>query len=156
MESLTQELADKAWAMIEEIEAAGGMAKAIETGMPKLKIEESAARKQARIDRGDDVIVGVNKYRLAQEDDIDILDIDNVAVRESQVKRLADIRGKRDEKAVEHPQFWGGMGAGKHEHGLIGVGQQHLLVHTLRARVEAHKAKANAHRSVADELFKKG
>ena len=65
MESLTQELADKAWAMIEEIEAAGGMAKAIETGMPKLKIEESAARKQARIDRGDDVIVGVNKYRLA-------------------------------------------------------------------------------------------
>lgn len=101
MESLTQELAEKAWAMIEEIEAAGGMAKAIETGMPKLKIEESAARKQARIDRGDDVIVGVNKYRLAQEDDIDILDIDNVAVRESQIKRLADIRNKRDEKAVE-------------------------------------------------------
>ena len=101
MESLTQELADKAWAMIEEIEAAGGMAKAIETGLPKLKIEESAARKQARIDRGDDVIVGVNKYRLKTEDDIDILDIDNNAVRESQIKRLADIRGKRDEKAVE-------------------------------------------------------
>ena len=101
MESLTQELANKAWAMIEEIEAAGGMAKAIETGMPKLKIEESAARKQARIDRGDDVIVGVNKYRLAEEDDVDILDIDNNAVRESQVKRLSDIRAKRDEKAVE-------------------------------------------------------
>ncbi|MFT3930734.1 MAG: methylmalonyl-CoA mutase [Spongiibacteraceae bacterium] len=101
MESLTQQLADKAWAMIEEIEAAGGMAKAIESGMPKLKIEESAARKQARIDRGDDVIVGVNKYRLAQEDDVDILEVDNNAVRESQIKRLAEIRGKRDEKAVE-------------------------------------------------------
>ncbi|HEY3699223.1 MAG TPA: methylmalonyl-CoA mutase [Spongiibacteraceae bacterium] len=101
MEALTQQLADKAWAMIEEIEATGGMAKAIETGMPKLKIEESAARKQARIDRGDDVIVGVNKYRLKTEDDVDILDIDNNAVRESQIKRLADIRGKRDEKAVE-------------------------------------------------------
>jgi methylmalonyl-CoA mutase len=101
MESLTQELADKAWAMIEEIEAAGGMAKAIETGLPKLKIEESAARKQARIDRGTDVIVGVNKYRLKEEDDVDILDIDNNAVRESQIKRLAEIRSKRDEKAVE-------------------------------------------------------
>ena len=101
MESLTQELADKAWAMIEEIEAAGGMAKAIESGMPKLKIEESAARKQARIDRGDDVIVGVNKYRLATEDDVDILEIDNNSVREGQIKRLADIRAKRDEKAVE-------------------------------------------------------
>ncbi|HET8711143.1 MAG TPA: methylmalonyl-CoA mutase [Spongiibacteraceae bacterium] len=101
MESLTQELADKAWAMIEEIEAAGGMAKAIESGMPKLKIEESAARKQARIDRGDDVIVGVNKYRLQKEDDVDILEIDNNAVRESQIKRLAQIRKTRDEKAVE-------------------------------------------------------
>jgi methylmalonyl-CoA mutase len=101
MESLTQELADKAWAMIEEIEAAGGMAKAIETGLPKLKIEESAARKQARIDRGTDVIVGVNKYRLKEEDDVDILDIDNNAVRESQIKRLAEIRANRDEKAVE-------------------------------------------------------
>jgi len=101
MESLTQQLADKAWSMIEEIEAAGGMAKAIETGMPKLRIEESAARKQARIDRGDDVIVGVNKYRLKQEDEVDILEIDNNAVRESQIKRLAEIRAKRDEKAVE-------------------------------------------------------
>lgn len=101
MESLTQELADKAWALIEEIEAAGGMAKAIETGLPKLKIEESAARKQARIDRGDDVIVGVNKYRLKQEDDVEILEIDNNKVREAQLKRLADIRAKRDEKAVE-------------------------------------------------------
>jgi len=101
MESLTQSLADKAWEMIEEIEQRGGMAKAIETGLPKLRIEESAAKKQARIDRGEDVIVGVNKYRLAKEDPVEILDIDNNAVRESQIKRLADIRAKRDEKAVE-------------------------------------------------------
>ena len=101
MESLTQAIADKAWAMIEEIEAQGGMAKAIETGQPKLKIEESAARKQARIDRGEDVIVGVNKYKLAKEDDVEILEVDNHAVREAQVKRLAEIRGKRDAAAVQ-------------------------------------------------------
>jgi methylmalonyl-CoA mutase len=101
MESLTQELADKAWSLIEEIEAAGGMAKAIETGMPKLKIEESAARKQARIDRGDDIIVGVNKYRLAKEDHVEILEIDNEKVRQSQIKRLGELRATRDEKAVE-------------------------------------------------------
>lgn len=102
MESLTKEIGDKAWALITEVEEKGGMAKAIETGMPKLRIEESAAKKQARIDRGEDVIVGVNKYTLEKEDDnIDILDIDNNAVRESQIKRLTDIRAKRDEKAVE-------------------------------------------------------
>src|SRR5690242_14528852 len=88
MESLTQELADKAWEIIEEVEQRGGMAKAIETGMPKLRIEESAAKKQARIDRGEDVIVGVNKYRLAKEDPVEILEIDNNAVRDSQIKRL--------------------------------------------------------------------
>jgi methylmalonyl-CoA mutase len=101
MENLTQEIADKAWALIEEVEAAGGMAKAIETGMPKMKIEESAAKKQARIDRGEDVIVGVNKYKLAQEDDVEILEIDNDAVRESQIAKLAKIRSERDEAAVE-------------------------------------------------------
>ncbi|NRA43291.1 MAG: methylmalonyl-CoA mutase, partial [Pseudomonadales bacterium] len=101
MENLTQEIADKAWALIEEVEAAGGMAKAIETGMPKMKIEESAAKKQARIDRGEDVIVGVNKYQLAEEDDVEILEIDNEAVRESQIANLAKIRGDRDEAAVE-------------------------------------------------------
>ena len=101
MESLTQALADKAWEMIEEIEQRGGMAKAIETGMPKLRIEESAAKKQARIDRGEDVIVGVNKYRLAKEDPVEILEIDNNAVREAQIRRLGEIRAKRDEKAVE-------------------------------------------------------
>src|SRR5690606_8769189 len=101
MENLTQQLADKAWSLIEEIEEQGGMAKAIETGMPKLRIEESAARKQARIDRGDDVIVGVNKYKLAKEDPVDILDIDNHAVRESQIQRLQKIRDTRRESEVE-------------------------------------------------------
>ncbi len=101
MESLTKDIADKAWELIEEVEAQGGMAKAIETGMPKLKIEESAARKQARIDRGEDVIVGVNKYTLAEEQDVDILEIDNDKVRQSQVDRLGRIRGERDEAAVE-------------------------------------------------------
>ena len=100
MENLTQEIADKAWALIEEIDQAGGMAKAIETGMPKMKIEESAAKKQARIDRGEDVIVGVNKYQL-QEEDVEILEIDNEAVRDSQINRLQTIRNDRDEAAVE-------------------------------------------------------
>ena len=101
MENLTQEIADKAWELIEEIDAAGGMAKAIETGMPKMKIEESAAKKQARIDRGEDVIVGVNKYQLAEEEDVEILEIDNEAVRESQIDRINTIRATRDEAAVE-------------------------------------------------------
>ena len=101
MESLTQDIADKAWELIQEVEEAGGMAKAIETGMPKLRIEEAAARKQARIDRGEDVIVGVNKYLLDKEEEVDILDIDNAAVRESQLARLASIRAARDESAVE-------------------------------------------------------
>ncbi len=82
VESLTAELAEKAWAMIEEVEEMGGMTKAVASGMPKLRIEETAARRQAMIDRGEEVIVGVNKYRKDKEDPIDILDIDNVAVRE--------------------------------------------------------------------------
>ena len=101
MESLTQDIADKAWELIQEIEEAGGMAKAIESGMPKLRIEEAAARKQARIDRGDDVIVGVNKYTVEQEDEVEVLDIDNQAVREAQLARLASLRADRDEAAVE-------------------------------------------------------
>ncbi|HNN86379.1 MAG TPA: methylmalonyl-CoA mutase family protein, partial [Pseudomonadales bacterium] len=79
----------------------GGMAKAVESGLPKMRIEESAAKKQARIDRGEDVIVGVNKYKLAKEDDVEILEIDNVAVRESQIKRLNDLKAKRDNAKVE-------------------------------------------------------
>ncbi|MFT4519984.1 MAG: methylmalonyl-CoA mutase [Halioglobus sp.] len=101
MESLTQDIADKAWELIEEVEEAGGMAKAIETGMPKLRIEEAAAKKQARIDKGEDVIVGVNKYLVDIEEEVDILQIDNEAVRASQLARLASIRESRDEVSVE-------------------------------------------------------
>ncbi|MDF1707437.1 MAG: methylmalonyl-CoA mutase [Paracoccaceae bacterium] len=101
VESLTHELAEKAWALIEEVEAMGGMTKAVATGMPKLRIEETAATRQARIDRGTEVIVGVNKYRKDKEDPIDILDIDNAAVRVSQVARLERIRASRDEAACQ-------------------------------------------------------
>ncbi len=101
VESLTADLAEKAWALIEEVEAMGGMTKAVASGMPKLRIEETAARRQAMIDRGDEVIVGVNKYRKDAEDPIDILDVDNVAVREAQVAKLARIRGTRDAAACE-------------------------------------------------------
>ena len=100
MEKLTQDMADKAWALIEEIEAMGGMTKAVESGWAKMKVEECAADKQARIDSGKDVIVGVNKYKLAKEDPIEILDIDNHAVRDAQVARLAQIRATRDGAAV--------------------------------------------------------
>ena len=101
VESLTQELMNKAWAHIQEIEKLGGMAAAIETGIPKMRIEEAAARTQARIDSGSQKIIGVNEYRLDHEDPIDILEIDNTAVREEQVARLAELRANRDEKAVQ-------------------------------------------------------
>ncbi|WP_419172825.1 methylmalonyl-CoA mutase [Halobacteriovorax sp.] len=100
MESLTQEIADKARSLIKEIDDAGGMAKAIETGLPKLKIEEAAALKQAKIDRGEDVIVGVNKYRPTTEDEFEVLEIDNVQVLNEQIKRLEEIREARDEAKV--------------------------------------------------------
>ena len=101
VESLTQELVDKAWTLIEEIEKLGGMAKAIETGIPKMRIEEAAARTQARIDSGNQAIIGVNRYRLEQEDPIDILDIDNTEVRKQQVERLGQLRAGRDNEAVK-------------------------------------------------------
>ena len=101
VESLTNELAEKAWELIEEVEEMGGMTKAVASGMPKLRIEETAARRQADIDRGTEVIVGVNKYRKDNEDPIDILDIDNAAVRDSQIARLEDIRAHRDEAACQ-------------------------------------------------------
>ncbi|MEM9968967.1 MAG: methylmalonyl-CoA mutase [Pseudomonadota bacterium] len=97
VEKLTHDLAEAAWALIEEVEELGGMTKAVASGMPKLRIEEAAATRQANIDRGTEVIVGVNKYRRDTEDPIDILDVDNVAVRESQIKRLERIRAERDE-----------------------------------------------------------
>ncbi|MGJ8616085.1 MAG: methylmalonyl-CoA mutase [Sulfitobacter sp.] len=99
VEKLTHDLADAAWKLIEEVEELGGMTKAVASGMPKLRIEEAAATRQAMIDRGTEVIVGVNKYRREKEDPIDILDVDNVAVRDSQIKRLERIRASRDEAA---------------------------------------------------------
>jgi methylmalonyl-CoA mutase len=99
VERLTHELATEARKLIDEVEEMGGMTRAVETGMPKMRIEESAVKRQARIDRGEETIVGVNKYQLEQEPPIDILNIDNAAVREAQVRRLADVRKNRDEEA---------------------------------------------------------
>ena len=101
VETLTNELVHKGWALIQEIESMGGMAKAIETGLPKLRIEEAAARTQARIDSKNQTIVGVNKYRLEKEDPIDILEIDNTAVRLEQIERLNELKANRDEAAVK-------------------------------------------------------
>ena len=100
VESLTAEIAEKAWALIEEVETLGGMTKAIEAGIPKLRIEEAAARKQARIDSSQDIIVGVNKYRLKKEDPLHILDVDNQMVRKQQIERLDQIKATRDNAKV--------------------------------------------------------
>ncbi|MGR3467627.1 MAG: methylmalonyl-CoA mutase [Shimia sp.] len=101
VEALTEELVSEAWKLIEEVEEMGGMTKAVASGLPKLRIEESAAKRQAMIDRGEEVIVGVNKYRLEKEDEIDVLDIDNAAVRDSQVEKLERIRATRDQAACD-------------------------------------------------------
>ena len=101
VESLTQNLVDEAWKLIEEVEAAGGMTKAVEAGLPKARIEESSAAKQARIDRGEEVIVGVNKYRLANQDPVDILEVDNDKVRAAQIARIDRMRKSRDQEACD-------------------------------------------------------
>jgi methylmalonyl-CoA mutase len=101
VESLTAEIAAKAWALIEEVEELGGMTKAIEAGIPKLRIEEAAARKQARIDSSQDIIVGVNKYRLEKEDPLMILDVDNQMVRKQQIERLQEIKATRNNEQVK-------------------------------------------------------
>ncbi len=101
IESLTNDIAHKAWKLIEEVEALGGMSKAIETGIPKMRIEEAAARKQAKIDSGKEIIVGVNKFRLEKEDPLEILEVDNTAVRESQLQRLALLRKERNNDEVQ-------------------------------------------------------
>jgi len=101
IEKLTHDLAHKAWLLIQEIEELGGMAKAIETGLPKMKIEEAAARKQARIDSKKDTIVGVNKYKLEKEDPMDLLEVDNTAVREAQIKRIKRLKENRNEQDVQ-------------------------------------------------------
>ncbi len=102
VEYLTDQLAQKAWALLEEVEELGGMTKAIEAGIPKMRIEQAAARKQARIDSGQDVIVGVNKFQLEEEDDLQILEVDNQEVRRQQLERLSSIKKSRDEKAVNN------------------------------------------------------
>ncbi|MBW9113596.1 methylmalonyl-CoA mutase [Rhizobium cauense] len=101
VESLTKELADNAWALIEKVEALGGMTKAVNEGLPKRLIEEAATRRQAAVDKGDDVIVGVNKYRLETEEEIEILAIDNAAVRSAQIKRIEETKRRRDSTAVQ-------------------------------------------------------
>ncbi|MDH3322358.1 MAG: methylmalonyl-CoA mutase [Flavobacteriaceae bacterium] len=101
VEYLTQEIAKKAWKLIEEVEELGGMAKAIETGVPKMRIEEASARKQARLDSGQDILVGVNKYQTKEKSNIEILEVDNTAVRDSQIERLHQLRANRDQSVVE-------------------------------------------------------
>ena len=115
LESLTDALLRKAWAHIQEVEGHGGMAAAIERGLPKLRIEEAAARRQARLDSGRDVIVGVNRWRLTREEPLEILEVDNTAVRRGQVARLAALRGDRDQQARRRGAGRSrGRGAGRH------------------------------------------
>jgi methylmalonyl-CoA mutase len=130
VESLTAELAARAWALIDEVDGLGGMTKAVISGMPKLRIEESAARRQAAIDRGEEVIVGVNKYRPARQEPIDILDVDNVKVREAQVARLERIRASRD------PEAWAAAVAGVERTAREGG-------NLLAAAIEAARARAS-------------
>ncbi|MGB5383981.1 MAG: methylmalonyl-CoA mutase [Lutimonas sp.] len=101
VEYLTQEIAKKAWKLIEEVEELGGMAKAIETGVPKMRIEEASARKQARLDSGQDILVGVNKFQTKEKSDIEILEVDNTAVRNAQIERLKKLKANRDQKVVD-------------------------------------------------------
>jgi methylmalonyl-CoA mutase len=101
VEYLTQEIAKKAWKLIEEVEELGGMAKAIETGVPKMRIEEASARKQARLDSGQDILVGVNKFQTKEKSEIEILEVDNTAVRNAQIERLKKLKANRDQKAVD-------------------------------------------------------
>lgn len=101
VEYLTQQLVEKAWKLIEEVEELGGMTKAIETGIPKMRIEEAAARKQARIDSGKDILVGVNKYKANEKTDIEVLEVDNAAVRKEQIERLNELKGERDHQSVK-------------------------------------------------------
>ena len=125
MEKLTQDMADRAWAIIEEVESMGGMTKAVESGWAKLKIEECAAEKQAKIDSGKDVIVGVNKYRLDKEDQVEIREIDNTAVRDAQIERLVKVRAGRDSAAVQQ--------ALEALTGCAGAGEGNLLDATVQA-----------------------
>src|SRR5690606_5882980 len=101
VEYLTDQLVEKAWKLIEEVEQLGGMAKAIEAGIPKMRIEEAAAKKQARIDSGKDIIVGVNRYQVNEKQDFDVRDVDNDAVRKEQIERLRKLKAERNDSAVK-------------------------------------------------------
>ncbi|MCB1719090.1 MAG: methylmalonyl-CoA mutase, partial [Candidatus Competibacteraceae bacterium] len=129
VESLTNSLIEQARVLIDEVEAMGGMTKAVESGMPKLRIEEAAARRQARIDRGEEVIVGVNKYQPEQDTEVDILNIDNSAVRESQIQRLQHVRAQRDEASCQAALQALSAGAATSDQNLL-----ELAVNAARAR----------------------
>jgi methylmalonyl-CoA mutase len=149
VEKLTDELVNRAWIHIEEIEGLGGMAKAIETGLPKMRIEEAAARRQAQIDSGKEVIIGVNRYRLEKEEAIDILDIDNTAVRLKQIEKLNVLKANRDDKQVEETITALTKAAETGKHNLL-----ELAVKAARARAtlgeisDAIEKVANRHKAV--------
>lgn len=149
VEKLTDELVNRAWTHIEEIEGLGGMAKAIETGLPKMRIEEAAARRQAQIDSGKEVIIGVNRYRLEKEEAIDILDIDNTAVRLKQIEKLNVLKANRDDKKVEETLTALTKAAETGKHNLL-----ELAVKATRARAtlgeisDAIEKVANRHKAV--------
>ncbi|RSK35505.1 methylmalonyl-CoA mutase [Hymenobacter metallilatus] len=147
VESLTYELADKAWALIQEVEELGGMAKAIETGLPKMRIEEAAARKQARIDSGKETVVGVNKYRVNEATDIEVLDIDNAAVRESQITRLNHIKASRDTAAVQ--QALEALTAAARGNDELGMMNDELTGSDTTAENPTHNSSFNSHNLLA-------
>ena len=159
MESLTNEIAQKARAIIKEIDEAGGMAKAIESGLPKLKIEEAAAAKQARIDKGDDVIVGVNKYQPQTEDEIDVLEIDNMAVLKSQIENLDKIRNSRDElevqKYLEALSLYAEKGEGNGLDLAVKATRARCTVGEITYALEKHWGRYNAHTKTVSGVYGK-
>lgn len=149
VEKLTDELVNRAWKHIEEIEGLGGMAKAIETGLPKMKIEEAAARRQAQIDSGKETIIGVNRYRLEKEEALDILDIDNTAVRLKQIEKLNALKASREEKKVEEALRALTRAAETRERNLLEVAVQAARVRaTLGEISDAIEKVANRHKAV--------
>ncbi len=160
VESLTQQFADEAWKLIEEVEAMGGMTKAVEAGLPKRRIEESSAARQGRIDRGEEVIVGVNKYQPAHEDEIDILRIDNAKVRESQVARLNRIRKTRDnaacDKALETLSNVAKSGKGNILEAAIKAARQRASVGEISMAMEEVWGRHKAETEMISDVYAKG
>ena len=153
VEKLTDELVQRAWKHIEEIEGLGGMAKAIETGLPKMRIEEAAARRQAQIDSGKETIIGVNRYRLEKEEPLDILDIDNTAVRLKQIEKLNQLKGSRDEEKVEEALVALTKAAETEERNLLELAIQAARVRaTLGEISDAIEKVANRHKAVIHSI----